>query len=179
MFDVVKTEAVPANLPFQEPADAVCFEFQERRADNLPPVEELVQYAQEMLGDREPELRRLAKEELQRLRSEVPRVEIDTPAKRDRAAKLGSSGAQALTAKDLTVAMSTALKPLEQLISTLGVPKQQQELPVQPVTAAARAGDNSPLKAGVRLFGSGTQESLSPEEAVRRAAAAAGRPREV
>ena len=123
MFDVVKTEAVPANLPFQEPADAVCFEFQERRADNLPPVEELVQYAQEMLGDREPELRRLAEEELQRLRSEVPRVEIDTPAKRDRAAKLGSSGAQALTAKDLTVAMSTALKPLEQLISALGVPQ--------------------------------------------------------
>ena len=51
-----------------------------------------VRPVQEMLGDREPELRRLAEEELQRLRSEVPRVEIDTPAKRERAAKPGSSG---------------------------------------------------------------------------------------
>ena len=58
-FDLVKTEALPSSLPLHEPAGALCFEFQKRPADNLPPVEELVQY-EEMLGDREPELRRLA-----------------------------------------------------------------------------------------------------------------------
>ena len=51
MFDVVKTEAVPANLPIQEPADIVCFEIQKRPGDNMASVEELVQYAQETLGD--------------------------------------------------------------------------------------------------------------------------------
>ena len=64
MFDLVKTEAVPANLPIQEPADIVCFEIQKRPGDNMASVEELVQYAQETLGDREPMLRRLAEEEL-------------------------------------------------------------------------------------------------------------------
>ena len=43
-FDLVKTEALPSSLPLHEPAGALCFEFQKRPADNLPPVEEFVQY---------------------------------------------------------------------------------------------------------------------------------------